>query len=80
MPSAWHHVERYANNRIEADHSRLKHRLRPMRGIRTDRTASVIIAGLAFMQNLATATTNSPPKLPVILRVAAAFTELAQAI
>ena len=52
VPAAWHHVEQYANNRIEADHGRLKHRLRPMRGLRTDRTAQVIIAGLAFMQNL----------------------------
>ena len=52
IPSAWHHVEQYANNRIEADHRQLKHRLRPMRGLRTDRTAQVIIAGHAFMQNL----------------------------
>jgi transposase-like protein len=52
IPSAWHHVERYANNPIEADHSQLKHRLRPMRGLRTDKTAQVIIAGHAFMQNL----------------------------
>jgi hypothetical protein len=52
IPSAWHHVEQYANNRIEADHGRLKHWLRPMRGLRTDRTASVVIAGHAFIQNL----------------------------
>jgi transposase-like protein len=45
VPSAWHHVEQYTNNRIEADHSRLKHRLRPMRGLRTARTATVIITG-----------------------------------
>ncbi|GAA4263786.1 DDE-type integrase/transposase/recombinase [Dactylosporangium darangshiense] len=51
-PSAWRHVERYANNRIEADHSQLKHRLRPMRGLRTNRTVQTIIAGHAFMQNL----------------------------
>ncbi|WP_217634811.1 DDE-type integrase/transposase/recombinase [Micromonospora pattaloongensis] len=37
---------------MEADHSPLKHRLRPMRGLQTDRTAQVIIAGHAFMQNL----------------------------
>jgi transposase-like protein len=30
------HVERSANNRIEADHSQLKHRLRPTRGLPTD--------------------------------------------
>jgi len=29
VPAAWHHVEQYANNPIEADHSRLKHRPRP---------------------------------------------------
>ena len=47
-----HHVEQYANNGIEADHGRLKHRLRPMRGQRTDRSARVIIAGLAFIENI----------------------------
>ncbi len=45
ISSAWHHVERYANNPIEADHGRLKHRLRAMRGLRSDRTAQVIVAG-----------------------------------
>jgi IS6 family transposase len=47
-PAAWHHVEQYANNPVEADHSRLKYRLRPMRGLRTDRTAQTVIAGHAF--------------------------------
>jgi transposase-like protein len=46
------HVKRHANNPIEADHSQLKHRLRPARGLRTDRTAQVIIAGHAVIQNL----------------------------
>src|SRR4029453_4721416 len=32
VPAAWHHVERHANNPIEAGHGRLKHRLRAMRG------------------------------------------------
>ena len=32
QPSAWHHVERCANNPLEADHGRLQHRLRPIRG------------------------------------------------
>jgi hypothetical protein len=52
VPSAWHHVEQYANNPIEADHGQLKHRLRPMRGLQTDRTAQVVIAGHALVQNL----------------------------
>jgi IS6 family transposase len=71
---AWHHVERYADNRIEADHCQLKHRLRPMRGLRTDRTAAVIIAGHAFMQNLRRGHYGLGLDAPPALRVAAAFT------
>jgi len=52
IPSAWHHVEQYANNPIEADHSQLKRWLRAMCGLQTDRTAQVVIAGHAFVQNL----------------------------
>ena len=80
IPSAWRHVERYANNRIEADHSQLKHRLRPMRGLRTDRTATVIIAGHAFVQNLRRGHYKLAVDVPPGLRVASAFAELAQAI
>jgi transposase-like protein len=80
VPSAWHHVERYANNRIEADHGRLKHPLRPMRGLRTDRTAQAIIAGLAFLQNLRRGHYELATETAGALQIAAAFTELAQAI
>ena len=38
--------------RVEADHCQLKRRLRPMRGLQTDRTAQVVVAGHAFVQNL----------------------------
>ncbi len=80
IPAAWHHIERYANNPIEADHSQLKHRLRPMRGLRTDRTAQVIIAGHAFMQNLRRGHYELATEAPAAERVAVAFTELARAI
>jgi IS6 family transposase len=80
IPSAWHHVERYANNRIEADHSQLKRRLRPMRGLRTDRTAGVVIVGHAFTQNLRRGHYEIALEVPHTLRVAAAFAELARAI
>jgi transposase-like protein len=80
IPSAWHHVEQYANNPIEADHGRLKHRLRSMRGLRTDITAQVIIAGHAFMQNLRRGHYELTADIPTVRRVAAAFTELAHAI
>ena len=80
IPSAWHHVERYANNPIEADHSLLKHRLRSMRGLRTNRTAQVIVAGHAFVQNLRRGHYELGLDVPPRSRVAAAFTELALAI
>jgi transposase-like protein len=80
IPSAWHHVEQYANNRIEADHGQLKHRLRSMRGLRTDRTASVIIAGHAFLQNLRRGHYEIGLDVPPAARVAAAFTVLVLAI
>jgi IS6 family transposase len=65
IPSAWHHVERYANNPIDADHSRLKQR--------KDNTAQVIIAGHAFMQNLRRGHYELPADAPPAMRVAAAF-------
>src|ERR1035438_10054617 len=52
IPSALHTVERYANNPIETDHGRLKARLRPMRGLRSYRSARILAAGHAFVQNL----------------------------
>ena len=80
VPAAAHVTEQYSNNRIEADHSRLKARLRPMRGLKRFRSAAHIAAGHAFVQNLRRghyelAADASPP-----LRLAAAFTELAKAM
>jgi transposase-like protein len=79
IPAAWHHVEQYANNPIEADHSQLKHRLRPMRGLRTDRSAQVVIGGHAFVQNLRRSHYELAVDAPAATRLAA-VTELAQAI
>ena len=65
LPAAWHRTEQYANNRVEADHGRLKARLRPMRGLKQDRSARVIIAGHALCRTFGADTTNwrsrSPP-------------------
>jgi transposase-like protein len=80
VPAAWHHVEQYANNPIEAGHGQLKRRLRAMRGIHTDRTAQVVIAGHAFVQNLRRGHYELAVDVTPAERVAAAFTELAEAI
>jgi transposase-like protein len=50
LPVAWHRTDRYANNRVEADHGRLKAWLRPMRGLTKDRSVRVILAGHAFIR------------------------------
>ena len=70
-----------SNNRVECDHGRLKARLRPMRGLKTDKTAAVVIRGHAFIQNLR----RGHYELGVearhpLLRLAAAFDELVPAI
>jgi transposase-like protein len=52
LPAAHHVDARYANNTIEADHGRLKARLRPMRGLKRLRTAQVIGSGHAFVRNV----------------------------
>ncbi|MFZ4434723.1 MAG: IS6 family transposase [Microthrixaceae bacterium] len=80
-PDAFHDTDQYANNRIECDHGRFKARLRPMRGLKTDRTASVVIRGHAFIQNLQRGHyALGCDAAHSDLRVAAAFNELADAI
>jgi transposase-like protein len=80
LPAAWHRTERYANNHVKADHGRLKARLRPIRGFKRDRSARVVIAGHAFVQNLRRAHYELAVEEPVTLRLAVAFDELSLAI
>ena len=68
------------NNRIEADHGRLKTRLRPMRGLKRFRSAAVIAAGHAFVQNLRRGHYELATDVPPPLRLATAFSELARAM
>ncbi len=80
MPGAFHNTEQYANNRIESDHGRLKSRLRPMRGLKRDHTARVIMRGHAFMQNVRRGHYELGVEANPRRRVAAAITQLARAI
>jgi predicted deacetylase len=65
---------------MEADHGQLKRRPRPVRGLKTDRGATVAIRGHALVQNIRRGhyalASGEPPKL----RLATAFDELATAI
>ena len=76
----FHNTEQYANNRIEADHGRLKARLRPMRGLKRDHSAQVIVRGHALMQNVRRGHYELGGDARAHRRIAVAFTELARTI
>jgi transposase-like protein len=54
LPGALHIIGKYANNRVEADHGWLQARLRPMRGIKKDRSLWIIATGHAFILRVRT--------------------------
>jgi transposase, IS6 family len=80
IPAAFHNTEQYANNRVECDHGRLKARLRPMRGLKRDRSARVIVRGHALMQNIRRGHYELGIDVRAHRRVASAFIELARTI
>ena len=80
VPEAWHVVEQYANNPIEADHGRLKARTRPMRGLKRLRCAQVVCSGHAFVQNLRRGHYELGLDTEPGRRLEVVFTELALAI
>jgi len=79
-PGARHILDQYANNAVEADHARLKARLRPMRGLKRIQSARAIAAGHAFVQNLCRGHYELTTDVPVHDRLGAAFTELADCL
>jgi IS6 family transposase len=79
LTSTCHVTEQYVNNAVEADHG-LKSRLRPMRGLPRLRSARVICAGHAFIQNPRRGHYELAIDLHPNHRIPAAFTELALAI
>jgi IS6 family transposase len=68
------------HNRIECDHGRLKARLCPMRGLKQDRSARVVIAGHALVQNVRRGHYELAVEEPTNRRLAVAFEELILAI
>jgi transposase, IS6 family len=77
VPGALHDTEQYANNRIECDHGRLKARLGPMRGLKRDHTAQVIMRRHALMQNIRRGHYELGVDTRAHRRVEQAFTDLA---
>jgi transposase, IS6 family len=80
LPAAFHDTEVHANNPLETDHGRLKARLRPMRGLKRDRTARVIVAGHSFIQNFRRGFYDLGTDVLPAAPLSEAFAELALAI
>jgi transposase, IS6 family len=80
LPAAWHRTDQYANTHIECDHGCLKSRLRAMRGLKQDRSASVVIAGQALVQNVRRGHYEPAVEAPTYRRVTVAFDDLAMAM
>ncbi len=80
LPAA-HHIDAWrANTRIESDHSQLKARLRPMRGLKRFRSAQIVGSGHAFVQNIRRGHYELAVDVEPRLRVSTAFTELTLAV
>ena len=80
VPGALHATKQYANNGVEADHGRLKARLRPMSGLKTFRSARILATGHAFVQNLRRGHYEIATDAAAHQRLPVAFGELALAI
>ena len=68
------------NNPLKADHGRLKAPLRPMRGLKRDRSVRIVAKGSAFVQNLQCGHYELATEATARDRVAVAFAELTHAV
>jgi len=80
IPTAFHNTGQYLNNRCECEQIRLKARLRPMRGLRIDRAARVVIRRHAFIRNLHRGNYELGVEVAPVFRLATSFDERQLAI
>ena len=81
---AEHRTSKYLNNGIERDHGHLKQHLYPMRGfgypLGVETSADVIVRGHALIRNLRNGFSDLTVAVPINLRLAVAWPQLACAI
>ena len=80
LPHAEHRTWRYLNNGMERDHGHLKQRLYPMRGFKQAASADIIARGHALIRNLRNGFSTLTVSVPINLRLARAWPQLAQVI
>jgi transposase-like protein len=74
LPGACHVTEQYANNLIEADHGRLKSRLRPMRGLKRLRSGASDLCRATPSSRISPAATTNLALVDLRHRIPHAFT------
>ncbi|HSH78871.1 MAG TPA: IS6 family transposase [Herpetosiphonaceae bacterium] len=80
LPGVEHRTSKYLNNGMERDHGHLKQRCYPMRGFKQAASADVIVRGHALVQNLRNGFSSLTGVVPIKLRLAVAWSQLALAI
>ena len=70
----------YCDHAIERDHEHLKQRLRSMRGFKQLTSADGFTRGHALVQNLRNGFSSLTARVPLPLRLATAWPQLARAI
>jgi transposase-like protein len=80
LPKVEHRRSRYLNTGIERDHGHLKQRVRPMRGFKRPASADTLTRGHALIQNLRNGCSRLTADIPRQRRLAAAWSQLTQAI
>ena len=80
LPRVEHRTSKYLNNGIERDHGHLKQRLYPMRGFKQAASANIIARGHALIRNLRNGFSALTVQVPLNLRLAVAWPQLALAI
>jgi transposase, IS6 family len=79
VPCVLHRTGRYRTNSVERDHGFLKERLRPMRGLKSSRSAAVFVVGHALVRNICRGFYRIA-QAPKRLMLAWSWTRLAKAV
>ena len=80
LPEVEHRTSKYLNNGMERDHGHLKQRLYPMRGFKQAASADIVVRGHALIRNLRTGFSTLTIDVPLNLRLAGAWPQLALVI
>ncbi len=80
LPGVEHRTSKYLNNGMERDHGHLKQRLYLMRGFKQATSADIIARGHALIRNLRNGFSTLTVAVPINLRLAVAWPQLARAI